>query len=76
MRRRRAVTLTVAIVGLLVLGGVFRVLSSILVEYWWFSSLGFGSVYGRMLLTQTALWLLGFFAASGAVVCEQVKRSR
>ena len=53
----------IAICALIVLYGLARLLSGVLVEYWWFRSLGQGSVYTRILFTKVWLWWAGFAVA-------------
>ncbi len=66
--RRRGIIFTVVVVCVLVLaGGLFRLLSGLLAEYWWFSALGYGAVFTRILFTKVVLWCVGFALGFGAV---------
>lgn len=64
--KRRSVLIVAAICLAVLLFGLFRVLCGLLVEYWWFRSLGFESVFTRILFTKIWLWWLGFALAFGA----------
>lgn len=63
LRKGTAVAIAAGVGGVLVLVLLLRVLSGVLVDYWWFDSLGYGSVYRRILLAKVLLWLIGFAAA-------------
>ncbi|MFO7959281.1 MAG: UPF0182 family protein [Candidatus Brocadiia bacterium] len=73
-------SLILAIVGVvLVLGTVlvFRLLSGLLVDYWWFRAVDHGVVFTRILWTKVWMWLLGCAVAFGAVAfCVWFTRRR
>lgn len=66
MRTRKLVAAVIVVCVLVLLLGLFRILCGILVEYWWFGSVGFSSVYVRILSTKVVLWWLGFCMGFGA----------
>jgi hypothetical protein len=67
-QRRSLIALVATVCAIIVLLGVFRLLSGLLVEYWWFTSLGHGGVYLRILATKLWLWCLGFVLTFAAAV--------
>jgi uncharacterized membrane protein (UPF0182 family) len=67
MRRNPLVLLLIGL-GVVLLLGILGIFRSMLVDYWWFSSLGFGAAYRRIVFTQVWLWLLGFVLGAGAVI--------
>lgn len=75
MKRRQAIIAAVAAAALLLLITLFGLLSGVLADYWWFSQLGYESVYTRILFTQVWLWLVGFAVgfcgiASGILIAQ------
>lgn len=69
MKRRSIIALVIGLCVLILVLGLLRVLGGILVDYWWFTALGFTSVYTRILLTKVCLWWLGAAVAFGATAC-------
>lgn len=77
MKNRRLVAAVVVVCAVLALFGLFRLLCGILADYWWFRSVGFPSVYTRILLTKVLLWAVGFclgfgVTAVGFVVARRI----
>ncbi len=68
VKNRRLVVAIVVACALVLLVGLVRVLCRILVDYWWFDSVGFSSVYVRMLSVKVLLWWMGFVLGLGATV--------
>ncbi len=65
MKKRRFLAVVIVACGVLALFAVFRVICGILADYWWFRSVGFASVYTRILLTKIVLWGSGFCLGFG-----------
>jgi len=70
------VVLIIACVVLLLFGAL-RAFSGVLVDYWWFGSVGYRSVYTRILLTKILLWAVGLgvgtaVAASGFLIARRI----
>jgi len=66
MKPRGPIIVVLVLAGLLLLFGLFRLLCGVLVDYWWFRALGFGSVYTKVLFTKSAMWCVGFALTFGA----------
>ena len=63
---RAMIIVAAVVVGVAALFGLLRLGSTLLVDYWWFAALGFGSVYARILVAKVLLWWVGFGASFGA----------
>ena len=79
-RHRSVIAVVAAVGGVLIAMVALRILAAVLVDYWWFDSLGCGSVYGRILLARVVLWCVGFAAsfgaaASGFLIARRIARS-
>ncbi|MCK4283906.1 MAG: UPF0182 family protein, partial [Candidatus Brocadiae bacterium] len=66
VKNRRVIGAIVVACALVLLVGLLRVLCGILVDYWWFRSVGFSSVYIRVLSVKVLLWWMGFVLGFGA----------
>ncbi len=76
MKRRDVIIIAVGVAVLVLIGVVTRLLSSVLVDYWWYGAVGHRSVYTRILLAKTVLWFIGFAAgfmgvASGILIARR-----
>ncbi len=62
MKRRDVIIIAVGVAVLVLIGVVTRLLSSVLVDYWWYGAVGHRSVYVRILAASVVLWGVGFAA--------------
>jgi uncharacterized membrane protein (UPF0182 family) len=76
LKRRDAIIIGAGAAVLVAVAGGTRLLSGVLVDYWWYRALGQGPVYTRILLAKALLYAIGFAAgflavASGIVLAHR-----